>query len=132
MSVSITRGGYRPRASPRTPHLPSPVGGTKADADRTRTGYRLHDTGCKKVLASGSEAQVWHLNVHYSRSLTDLAFFSPVLLSAGESGLGGGSLFFQNSSRAGANYRGTKNLPPGKFSEEKARQVCPDDTDELR
>eukprot|EP00661_Eupelagonemidae_sp_cell13_P009561 gene9561-biopygen19741 len=35
------------------------------------------------VLASGSEAQGWHLNVHYSRSLTELAAFSPVLLSAG-------------------------------------------------
>eukprot|EP00661_Eupelagonemidae_sp_cell13_P017738 gene17738-biopygen2352 len=37
----------------------------------------------KRVLASGSEAQVWRLNVHYSRSLTELADFSPVLLSAG-------------------------------------------------
>eukprot|EP00661_Eupelagonemidae_sp_cell13_P013614 gene13614-biopygen11085 len=37
----------------------------------------------EKVLTSGSDAQVWHLNVHYSRSLTDLEAFSPVLLSAG-------------------------------------------------
>eukprot|EP00661_Eupelagonemidae_sp_cell13_P007853 gene7853-biopygen1541 len=44
-----------------------------------RDTYPIH----KKVLASGSEAQVWHLNVHYSRSLTELAVFPPVLLSAG-------------------------------------------------
>eukprot|EP00661_Eupelagonemidae_sp_cell13_P010100 gene10100-biopygen15300 len=61
------------------------LGGARSDAPRPRRCMcaRIHPARQRelrpiffeKVLASGSEAQVWHLNVHYSRSLTDLAVF---------------------------------------------------------
>eukprot|EP00661_Eupelagonemidae_sp_cell13_P011901 gene11901-biopygen12447 len=99
-------------------------------------GGEWSDTGrCGAYIWTSTQSKI----VFSRRRLTAEIFVSPgpggakSISQAVRRGVaGGGSPCFSKFLPSGGKLPRNKNLPPGKFSEEKARQVCPDDTDELR